>query len=59
LFDEMSSPIVMVFNPIRFIFRSLHPSPQNVALTQHVSEMICFIHVAILPTVLAGVIHHF
>jgi hypothetical protein len=59
LLDEMSSPIIMVFNPIRFIFCSLCPSPQNVALAQHVPEMIRFIHIVILPRVLVGVIHHF
>ena len=49
----------MVFNPIWCIFCSLYPSPQNVALAQHVPEMIRFIHVAILPMVPSGVIHHF
>jgi hypothetical protein len=59
LLDEMSSPVIMVFNPIWGIFCSLYPSPQNVALAQHVSEMIRFIHGAILPMVPSGVIHHF
>jgi hypothetical protein len=59
LLDEMSSPVIMVFNPIWGIFCSLYPSPQNVALAQHVPEMIRFIHIAILPMVPSGVIYHF
>ncbi len=49
----------MVFNPIRFIFCMLYPRSQNVALAKHVPKMICLIHTAILPMVLADVIHHF
>lgn len=59
LLDEMASPIVVVFHPIRFFFGSLYPHPQNVALAKHIPEMIRFIHVVILPMDLTGVIHHF